>query len=394
MNFDRQSSESDCSPDSNAEPAASIEASATEASAERPAAPVEAAAAVEASSEAAPATASEPVAGHREAPKVSAAHPESEPSPKRQAASLIPFIPPQRSEKAAPDGGGLLRAAFEKRFQLGAAAAGLALIGVLAAASISYKSQQDQILVSQNRETENLADTVKALKARIATLETTRRDDLADVRKSVSDLKGGLNAARDAGSATTQLSARYDRVEREQDARIEKLGERVDHDAAARYADLTAKLEKLSERVDHDASARNADLSARIEKLEKKAAAVVASAAPTQNQTAAAAPLKPPAPTQPAQGVSKETTGSIAPRGPIRGWIVREAHNGFAVVEGPNGFRQVGPGDFLPGVGRVERIERRGRDWVVLTNQGYIDGAYGAAPGPMGGMNGMASPEF
>ena len=67
----------------------------------------------------------------------------------------------------------------------------------------------------------------------------------------------------------------------------------------------------------------------------------------------------------------------------------------MAVVEGPNGYRQIGPGDFLPGAGRVERIERRGRDWAVVTNQGYINNGGGMDQGPMGGpMNGMVDGDF
>jgi hypothetical protein len=68
----------------------------------------------------------------------------------------------------------------------------------------------------------------------------------------------------------------------------------------------------------------------------------------------------------------------------------------MAVVEGPNGYRQIGPGDFLPGAGRVERIERHGRGWAVVTNQGYIsNGGGGMGPGPMGGgMNGMVDGDF
>ena len=67
----------------------------------------------------------------------------------------------------------------------------------------------------------------------------------------------------------------------------------------------------------------------------------------------------------------------------------------MAVVEGPNGFRQIGPGDMLPGAGRVERIERRGRDWTVVTNQGYFnDGAPGMGSPGMGPMGGMVGGDF
>jgi hypothetical protein len=34
---------------------------------------------------------------------------------------------------------------------------------------------------------------------------------------------------------------------------------------------------------------------------------------------------------------------------------------------------EVGPGDTLPGAGRVRSIERRNRQWVVVTSNGVID---------------------
>jgi hypothetical protein len=46
----------------------------------------------------------------------------------------------------------------------------------------------------------------------------------------------------------------------------------------------------------------------------------------------------------------------------------------YALVEGRDGPQQVGPGDILPGAGRVVRLERRGRDWVLVTSVGVISG--------------------
>ena len=148
------------------------------------------------------------------------------------------------------------------------------------------------------------------------------------------------------------------------------------------------------------AAQRKAKARREVEKLEKKAAApaVVATLPPAPAAPAAALPKQPALLPAPAAGISKETTGSIAPpRGPIRGWTVREVHDGMAVVEGPAGFREIGPGDVLPGAGRVERIERRGRDWAVVTNQGYIGGAAAANPGYVTGpgyMDGAADGDF
>ena len=44
----------------------------------------------------------------------------------------------------------------------------------------------------------------------------------------------------------------------------------------------------------------------------------------------------------------------------------------MALVDGRYGVQQVGPGDFIPGAGRVLRIERRGGEWIVQTSRGFI----------------------
>jgi hypothetical protein len=408
MNFDQALSENNLSTESADEPRSPIGPTAHTAAMEAPAAPVEAApptAPEDVIADAAPTKAEEkitpaPAAAKAEAvpsaPKFAA---EASSPVERPNSSLIPFIPPQRADAPPPPppprGNAFMRAAFEKRFHIGAAAASLALVGVLAAASISYKSQEEQYLLSKSQETESLAETVKTLKTKIGVLETAKQNEIADLRKILADIKAGLANTRDAGSTAAQLSARFDRTEHDQDARIEKLSERVDHDAATRYADLTSRLEKLAERIDHDMATHNGEFAARLEKLEKKAAApVVASLSPAQPAPAlTAVPPTPPMPPVP-PGVSKETTGSIPPARPlIRGWIVREVHGGMAVVEGPYGYREIGPGDMLPGAGRVDHIERRGRDWTVVTSQGYFSGAGGM--GPMsGGGNGMIGGEF
>jgi hypothetical protein len=42
------------------------------------------------------------------------------------------------------------------------------------------------------------------------------------------------------------------------------------------------------------------------------------------------------------------------------------------MVEGEEGVEEVAPGDILPGGARVQRIERRGGGWIVMTDRGYI----------------------
>ncbi len=50
---------------------------------------------------------------------------------------------------------------------------------------------------------------------------------------------------RDPSVAPTQLTVRLDQIEHEYGARLDKLSERVDHDASSRFADIAARLDKL-----------------------------------------------------------------------------------------------------------------------------------------------------
>jgi hypothetical protein len=62
-----------------------------------------------------------------------------------------------------------------------------------------------------------------------------------------------------------------------------------------------------------------------------------------------------------------------APTGIYRAYVLRDIADGRAVVEGAQGLEEVGPGDVLPGGARVQRIEKRGPNWVVLTDRGAIN---------------------
>jgi hypothetical protein len=372
-----------------AEPAAPIDAAEHPAGADPAAEAIAASAAPEAMAEAIEAISGQSAESAPAAVEAAAAPAEPKAAPEVQSevrppiGGLIPFIALRRAEAPPrPKVGEIWRLASDRRVQFGAAAAALALAGVITASSISYGNQQAQSLEAQNVETQNIEETVKTLKARIAALEAVRRDEVADLRKTAAEVKTGLAGARDASSTLAQLNLRFDRLEHDQDSRIEKLGERVDHDAAT----------------------HNADFAARLEKLEKKLAApVAASIAPPQIAPAAPPPkpstvaLAAPAALAAGPGVSKETTGSIAPARPlIRGWTVREVHDGMALVAGPYGYRQIGPGDSLPGAGRVERIERSAAGWTVVTDQGLISGSYGASPyrgAAYGAFNGGYGPE-
>jgi hypothetical protein len=56
----------------------------------------------------------------------------------------------------------------------------------------------------------------------------------------------------------------------------------------------------------------------------------------------------------------------------IDGWSVRDVHDGAAVLVGTDGVWTVKPGDYVPGVGRIDSITHWGDRWIVVTTVGLI----------------------
>jgi hypothetical protein len=56
----------------------------------------------------------------------------------------------------------------------------------------------------------------------------------------------------------------------------------------------------------------------------------------------------------------------------VNGWMVREVIGGTAVLEGPNGIRNVALGDVVPELGKIDSILRWGSRWIVSTERGLI----------------------
>jgi hypothetical protein len=243
-----------------------------------------------------------------------------------------------------------------RRFRAAASLAAVVIVGGAAAAAHVHGLR---VANAEEAQARALSHRMEAMSARLESLEANRsRDDVANIRKVISEIRAGAASTRDVGGSVAQLSARVDRLEKDQGPRLEKLGDRIDHDSATRLSDLATRLDKL----------------------ETKTAAATAAAAKTVAVAVAAA--TPPAPTPPAKasvvakaspGVSTEPTGSIdRVHARLRGFYLSEIHNGYAMIDSPAGEFAVAPGDMMPGGGRVLRIERHGRDWVVVTTQGQI----------------------
>jgi hypothetical protein len=209
--------------------------------------------------------------------------------------------------------------------------------------------QQASLLAEHAIKTDSLAQTIKSLKVRLDAIDAARSyDELSDLRRSVGDMKSTVVSSHEFNSALALLSQRVDKLDNEE----------------------SAKVDMLSERVDHEGSALTAELSTRLDKLEKKIV------------TPIAAPLQPGQSGQPSvqpkvgTNVSMEMTGSIErPRPLLRGYIVLDARGDVALIDGRFGEQEVRRGDYVPGAGRVERIELRDGRWTVLTSEGFIAAA-------------------
>ena len=244
------------------------------------------------------------------------------------------------------------------------------------------------------------------------TFPTTKSQAIAGLSSAADVLKADLEAitgqsAREEerppirdSAALTQLTVRLDQIEHEYGARLDKLSERVDQDSSFRLADIAARLDKLENKAALPATpvSKSADVVARLDKLEKRVAVAAAPASEIAGLTtrlnklerraavagaSSANPLPPAAPKQSSlvarePSALNETARSDNPGPLLRDYSVEDARDGIAVVDSRSGPQEVAPGDFIPGAGRVLRIEKRGGDWVVLTSRGVI--ASGPAP--------------
>lgn len=132
-------------------------------------------------------------------------------------------------------------------------------------------------------------------------------------------------------SDVAALKSKLDSAKNETSTQFSRIAERLDR-AEKAQAEPAAKLAAISETV---------------ERIERKSAA------------------------------GADVTGSIVPkqqdRPPVvESWVLREIDDGRALVQSRLGYFEVGPGSYLPGIGRVEGIRREEGRWVVVTAKGLI----------------------
>ncbi len=229
-----------------------------------------------------------------------------------------------------------------------------------------------------------LEEEVARLKGSVDTLrvgDATRQDEsMRGLRKSVDNLKQEIDQVKTTDGITlAQLSTKIDKT---------------DHDPNPKLAEIMARLEKL----DRDPAAKNgegaaqklAEVQSRLERVERQIASpAVTGTIPAAPRPLAAAPVQTPPLTLAAipaplpRPVAKQDVTLVPaadPKAPpakaptVAGWVLRDVYDGMALVEARGGdLREISPGEYLPGVGEVRSIERRGRSWVVLTSRGVIE---------------------
>ena len=126
------------------------------------------------------------------------------------------------------------------------AAAGLTAVLAIGAAAAATHVHELRVASAQEAQASLLTHRLDAMSRRIETIEARRsHDELANIRKVLAEIKTGAASTRDMGGAVSQLASRMDKIEKEQGARLDKLGDRIDRDAAGRLASISARLEKL-----------------------------------------------------------------------------------------------------------------------------------------------------
>jgi hypothetical protein len=249
------------------------------------------------------------------------------------ARDLVPYTPPARNtigDRAET----ILSSMW---FRGGCVVAALCVGGIVGFVSIDQR--QAQLASAQGEELRELASQIAALKQAVDAESDGRKQSLAAIHNGIEQVQ--------RGAASTLLKVNND----------------LDKANAARAAAETRIVERL-------------------DRLEKQTSA----AAPTASIPAPAVAPKQPLPTPPAGNAGKESSvvpmsppagaaqASVQrPEIPVRGYVLRAVEDGVALVETRFGLREIQPGQTLPGAGRVQSIERRGRKWVVVTSEGIID---------------------
>jgi hypothetical protein len=197
-------------------------------------------------------------------------------------------------------------------------------------------------LLRENRESAiGLAEDAKAIKADLEGLRQALDRTYAEAGVTRARLEERLEHARIAPRPIPPETA----------ATLVRMGVQLERlEAGAK--DPTPKLDALLER---------------LERIERR----IAAPTPVAVQPADGAP-RPAAPDVPAPTGDLNAPPALK-NAPVAGWVLHEVNGGTALIESRNRrLVEVAAGEMVPGVGRVQAIERRGKRWVVVTTKGVI----------------------
>ncbi|GMP09476.1 MULTISPECIES: hypothetical protein [Bradyrhizobium] len=179
---------------------------------------------------------------------------------------------------------------------------------------------------------------------------------------------------------------------------IRNLRETVAH-LRKQVSGVSENLDGLRTAVDQSSKATNdrfgrfAENLDRIERVSSSSTVKLDKLAQAQVQAPAPAPAMVQSQPSSQQGpmmaavAAPEFTGSVspserapAPRKVIKGWSVRQAYEGIAILQGPNGVIEAVLGQQVPGLGRIEEIRSENGRLVVEASGGVIYSPRKATP--------------
>ena len=162
------------------------------------------------------------------------------------------------------------------------------------------------------------------------------RDTVAQLRKQLSGVSENLDGLRTAVDQSSKATS----------------------DRFGRFAENLDRIERVS--------------SSSTAKLDKLAQAQIQAPVQVAAQPSPAMPMM-------ASVAGPETTGSVAqierssvPRKVIKGWSVRQAYEGIAILQGPSGVVEAVLGQQVPNLGRIEDIRNENGRLVVETSGGGV----------------------
>jgi hypothetical protein len=204
------------------------------------------------------------------------------------------------------------------------------------AAALPWK-REVAMASTQTREIARLKEELRGVRTQVDALKAN--PDQARQAQELRSLRASLETLTDTANAIAQVSSAQSSkgVSERDQQRIDKLAERLD------------RLERQT--------------------ADQTPVAAVPPKAEAPKPVTLQDPHALPTPAEVAAAVQKgEPKAKL-----IHNYVVREVADGVALIEGPDGLREVWPGRGIPGAGKVTSIEKQAGKWVVITSEGLIE---------------------